>query len=285
MASPRVDALRRRLAELGRVEGRNVAFEVRYGAGQRPDGYREAAADLVARKVDVIVADNTASTRAALRQSSAVPIVMVHTGDPVGAGFAKSLARPGGNVTGQSFVGRELNLKALDLVVEAVPSVRRVGVFYDPLVVVADPPDYRPLEDAVRAKGIDVVKVRLARGGDVDAALAAAGPKLDAWLLVAIGLEEQVRLARIAVSRRVPAISGVGDGAEAGALLSYGPNFLAFWRGAAVYVDRILKGASPADLPVELPNSFELAVNQRTARALGMVLPASLRARADRAID
>ena len=285
MASPRVDALRRRMAELGHVEGRNVAFEVHYGAGQRPDGYRDAAAELVARKVDVIVADNTASTRATQRQSSTVPIVMVHTGDPVGAGFAKSLARPGGNVTGQSFVGRELNLKALDLVVEAVPLVRRVGVFYDPQVVVADPPDYRPLEDAVRAKGIDVVKVRLARGSDVDAALASAGPKLDAWLLVAIGLEEQVRLARIAVARRVPAISGVGDGAEAGALLSYGPNFLEFWRGAAVYVDRILKGASPADLPVGLPNSFELAVNQRTARSLGVVLPASLRARADRAID
>ena len=285
VSAPRVDALRRRLAELGYVEGRNLALEIRHGAGQRPGGYRDAAADLVARKVDLIVADNTASTRAAQQLTSAIPIVMVHTGDPVLAGLVKSLSRPGGNITGQSFIGRELNLKAFDMLTEAVPRIRRIGVFYDPQVVSRDPPDYRPIEEAADAKGVTVVSVRLPQGGDLDAALAAKGAPPGAWALVAIGLEEQIRLARVALSRRVPAITSAREAVEAGALMSYGPNFIAFWSSAANYVDRILKGALPAQLPVEQSTGIELVVNLRTASALGVVLPAPLRARADRIVE
>lgn len=272
------------MVELGYVEGRNIAIDVRYAAAEA-GGYRNAAAELVARKVDVLLASNTAATRAAKLQTTTIPVVMVHVGDPDASGLVRSLPRPGGNVTGQSFLGPELNLKGFDLITEAVPRAKRVALLYDPELV-RDPPDFRPVHDAARKKGVTLLPVRLPRSGDLDAALAAAGQPLPGALIaIAVGPGEQLRIAEFAAQQRTPAICSLRDAVNAGALMSYGPNFVEFWRGAATYVDKILKGAKPADLPVEQAAAFELVVNLKTAKALGITLPASVLTRADRLIE
>lgn len=284
-SAPHLDAFRRRMVELGYIEGRNIAIDVRYAAPEA-EAYRNAAAELVARKADVLLASNSAATRAAKLQTTTVPIVMVHVGDPDSAGLVKSLSRPGGNVTGQSFLGPELNLKGFDLITEAVPRAKRIAVMYDPEVVVRDPPDFRPLREAAQKKGVTLVPVRLPRSSDLDAAFAAAGQPLPSALIaVAVGAGEQLRIADFAAKHRMPAICSQRDAINAGALMSYGPNFVEFWRGAASYVDKILKGAKPADLPIERAAAFELVINLKTAKALGITLPASVLTRADQLIE
>ena len=284
-SAPSLDAFRRRMIELGYVEGRNIAIDVRFAAAEA-EAYRNAAAELVARKVDVLLTANTAATRAAKLQTTTIPIVMVHVGDPDTSGLVNSLSRPGGNVTGQSFLGPELSLKGFDLITEAVPRAKRVALLYDPELVNRDPPDFRPVRDAAQKKGVTLVPVRLPRSGDLDAAFAAAGQPLpSALVVVAVGPSEQLRIAEFATQHRIPAIFSQREAINAHALMSYGPNFVEFWRGAATYVDKILKGAKPADLPVERASAFQLTINLKTAKALGITLPASVMTRADQLIE
>lgn len=282
-SAPFLDVFRRRLLELGYVEGRNIATEVRYPSDEA-EGYRNAAAEVVALKVDVIVTSNTAATRAAKQQTNTIPIVMVSVADAESSGFVKSLSRPGGNATGQSFLGPELNLKSFDLLTEALPWAKRIALLYDPELV-GDSPSFRLTRDAAQAKGVTLLPVRVRRSGDLESALATLGQPPSALHVVAISIVEQIRIADFAAKHRMPAICSFREAVEAGALMSYGPNFFDFWRGAATYVDKVLKGAKPADLPVEQPTAFELVINMKTAKALGVTLPASLLTRANQLIE
>ena len=280
-SAPFVDAFLQRMRELGYVEGRDIALDVRYPRDDR-DGFRDSAAALVARKVDVIVAANTGATRAAKQQTTTIPIVMASVGNAVLAGFVDTLARPGGNVTGQSFLGAELQSKGIELVIEALPRARRIVMFYDPELVVTDRPDFSRIIDAAKARGVAVVPLTLRRDDDVGEVLARAGvARPDAVHLAAVSVVEQPRFASTALRLGIPAICASRDAIDGGALITFGPNFVALWRGAATYVDRILKGAKPGELPVEQPTSFELVVNLRAAKALGVTIAPSVVQRAD----
>ena len=284
-SAPFLDVFRRRLQELGYVEGRNIAIEIRY-PGEKLGRYDRAAAELIAVKVDVIVTGNSGATRAARLQTTTIPIVMVSVGDAVASGFVKALARPGGNVTGQSFLGAELNLKAFDLLTEALPRVKRVAILYDPELVAGDPPEFRAARDAAQAKGVAIVPVRVRSPDDLKSALAILGQAPPTALhVLAVSIVEQPRLADLAAQHRMAAICSFREAVDAGALMSYGPNFFEFWRGAATYVDKILKGAKPADLPVQQPSAFELVINLKTAKSLGVTIPPSVLTRANQSIQ
>ena len=285
ISAPFLDVFRKRMRELGYIEGRNIAFEIRY-PGDDPNGYRDVAAQLVTLKVDVIVTSGSGATRAAIQQTGTIPIVMVGVADPVATGFVKTLSRPGGNATGQSFLGVELNLKGFDLLTEALPRAKRIALLYDPALFVVDPPEFSNVRDAAQAKGVTIVPVRVRRLDDLSSALATMREAPPSALHVfAVRITEQSRIAEIAAKHRLPAICSFGEAVNVGALMSYGPNFFEFWRGAASYVDKILKGAKPADLPVEQPVAFELVINLKPAKTLGITLPTSVLTRADRLIQ
>jgi putative ABC transport system substrate-binding protein len=287
-SAPAVAAFRDRMRELGYVEGRNVAIEVRYGdelrhGGALPQRYRGLVSELVALRVDVIVVPNTVATRAAMAVTSTVPIVMASIGNAVGAGLVKSLAMPGGNVTGQSFMGAELNLKELDLLVEVLPRVRRVAALFNPSIA-TDPAGSPALAAAARSKGVAMHFAPIRQPEDLD--LAALGqPRPDAVLVFAVTETQQARIVEFAARHRLPAVYGFREAVDAGGLMSFGPRLTDLWRGAANYADRILKGAAPAALPVEQPSRFELVVNAKTAKALGVAIPAPVLARADAIVE
>ena len=231
------------------------------------------------------MAANTLATRAAKEQTSTIPIVMVTVGDAVGAGLVKSLPRPGGNVTGHSFLGPELALKGFDLLTEALPRTTRLAVLFNPEIT-PDPLGFRALRAAAQAKGIALKPVALRRPDDVSSTLAAMGRAWpNALLVFAVSSLQQNQIVGFAAKNRLPALFGFREAADAGGLMSFGPNFIGLWRGAATYVDKILKGAKPADLPVEQPTKFELVINLKTAKALGLTIPPSLLARADQVIE
>jgi putative ABC transport system substrate-binding protein len=277
-----VDAFRQRLRELGHVEGRNIAIEVRYAVAQ-PEPFRGLAAELVGLGVDVIVASSTLATRAAREETSTIPIVMVSVGDAVGAGLVKSLSRPGGNITGHSFLGPELALKGFELLMEALPRATRLAVLFNPEI---DRVGFRALGAAAQAKGVTLQPVELRRPEDVDPALAAMGrARPNALLVFALSLVQQNQIVEFAAKNRLPALYGFREAVAAGGLMSFGPKLLDLWRGAANYVDKILKGAKPGDLPVEQPTAFELWINAKAARALGLTIPPSLLQRADQMIE
>jgi putative ABC transport system substrate-binding protein len=278
-----IDAFRQRLRDLGYVEGRSIAIEVRY-ALDRPEQFRSLAAELVGLGVDVIVASGTLATRAAKEATSTIPIVMVSVGDAVGAGLVKGLPRPGGNITGQSFLGAELALKGFDLLTEAVPRAKRLAWFFNPEI--ASEPQGAALGAAARAKGMTLKPVGLRRPDDLTSALATMGqPQPDALLVSAVSATQQIRIVEFAAKNRLPALYGFREAVDAGGLMSFGPEIPALWRGAANYVDKILKGTKPGDLPVEQPTKFELVINLKTAKALGLTIPASVLARADQVIQ
>jgi len=277
-----VDALRQRLRELGYAEGRNISFEVRVVA--QPERIREVAAELVGLGLDIIVTSGTATTRAAKEVTSTIPIVMVSVGNPIAAGFAKSLPRPGGNVTGQSLMGPETGLKGLDLLMEVLPTAKRVAVISSPEVVPGAA--LNVLGAMARAKGVTLQPVELRRPGDLDSALVTKGQaRPDALLFFGLRFEQQVQIVEIVARNRLPAIYGTREAVDAGGLMSFGPRLPDLWRGAANYVDKILKGAKPGDLPVEQPTTFEVVVNLKTAKALGVAIPRSVLARADHFIE
>ncbi|HEV8581436.1 MAG TPA: ABC transporter substrate-binding protein [Thermoanaerobaculia bacterium] len=287
-ANPRVlEAFRQGLRELGWVEGQNLVIEYRSAEG-RFDRLPELAAELVRLKVDVIVAAPTPGALAAKKATATVPIVGVSLTEPVGVGLIASLARPGGNVTGVAYsVGTDIFGKDLALLKEVVPKVRRVAVLSNPDGPV-QPLTISNVKAAARSLGLELQLVEARGPGDFDRAFAAmAKERVGALFVVTdpVFIPHRARLVSLAAKSRLPSIFTQRADVEAGGLLSYGPSFADMYRRAAAYVDKILKGARPADLPVEQPTKFELVINLKTAKALGLTIPPSLLQRADEVIQ
>jgi len=282
----RSEAIQLALRELGYIEGQNIAIEYRYAEGKF-DGAPELAAELVRLRVDIIVVSGGARLiQPAKNATKNIPIVMVGQGvDPVKAGFVESLARPGGNLTGITMLGRELGGKRLELLKEAVPKVARVAVLYEPGPVGAL--EVKDLQTAARALrlAIQTWEVRNADGFEkVFAAISKARP--DGLYVVGSTLmfANQKRTVAFALKSRLPAMYSNRDAVDAGGLMYYGADLADSYRRVAYYVDRILKGAKPADLPVEQPTKFELVINLKTAKQIGLTIPPNMLARADKVI-
>ena len=273
----RIGAFRQGLRDLGYVEGENVVIEYRY-AEQQLDRLGELAAELVRLGVDVIVTAAPSSTRAAKAATSTIPIVMAFDNDPIGNGFVASLARPGGNITGLSSLAPKISGKQLELLKEIVPGLAQVAV-----LGTATLPSYAQLstelELAAGALGVQLQRLDVLGPEDFETRFRAARePRADAVLVLASPILESHRtqVADLAAQYRLPAIYHVAEFVEAGGLMSYGASFIDLYRRAAVYVDKILKGSKPADLPVEQPTRFELVINLKTAQALGLTIPESV---------
>jgi putative ABC transport system substrate-binding protein len=284
--SPWVAAFVQRLREVGWIEGRNIAIEYRWAEG-RAERFTEIATEFVRLKVDVIVTSGTGAILAAKQATAVIPIIFASAGDPVGTGLVASLARPGGNITGLSNQSPDLASKQLELLRDAVPGLRRLGIIAN----VGNPAGVlviREVEAAARTLGLEVATIEIRRAGDIAPAfdvLEVQAPQA-LWVgfdpLVGTNL---VRINTLAVGARLPTMHGIRDYVEAGGLMSYGTNTPDLWRRAADYVDKILRGARPADLPVEQPTKFDLVVNLTTAKALRLKLPESFLARADEVIE
>jgi len=281
-----LSALRLGLRDRGWTEGRNIAFEIRYVSG-RPDRAPALAAELVRSNVEIILTSGTELIQAAQKASSAIPVVMVGIGDPVGSGIVASLARPGGQVTELSLMAPDLAAKRLELAKEALPRLAHVAILWSPSnasVVLR----FRETEAAARAMGLKLLSIEAPQPRDFDKDLEAAA-RAGAQALIttegALMIGQRAEIIRAAIKHRLPAISGLRIFADAGSLLSYGPDNPDLWRRAAGYVDKILAGARPADLPVEQPTKFELIINLKTAKALGLTIPQSLLMRADEVIE
>ena len=287
-SNPRVrEAFRQGLRELGWVEGQNIIIEYRWAEG-RFDRLPDLAAELVRLKVDVLVAAPTPAALAAKNATGTIPIVGMSLTDPIGLGLVASLARPGGNVTGVSYsVGAEIFGKDLELLKEVVPRVRRVAVLSNPASP-ARPLTISNVKDAARSLGLQLQLLEARGPGDFDGAFAAMAKERVGALLVVTDpafIPHRARLVDLAVKNRLPSIFTQREDAEAGGLMSYGPRLSDLHRRGATYVDKILKGAKPADLPVEEPTKFELVINLKTAKALGLTIPPSLLQRADQVIE
>jgi len=274
----RLEAFRQGLRDLGYVEGQNIAIEPRWAEGQY-DRYPALAADLVSLKVDVIVAQGGAATQAAQQATRTIPIVMSLVLDAVGSGLVPSLARPGGNVTGTSFMGPDLVGKQLQVLKEVVPKVSRVALLMNPANP-ASAPMLREAEAAARALGVRLQVLEARDPQEIDSAFAAMTRERAGALLIfpdPIFGNQRRQIAELAAKRRLPAMHGGSpEYPEAGGLMVYSPNILDLKRRAATYVDKILKGAKPAELPVEQSTRFDLVINLKTAKALGLTIPQSL---------
>ena len=279
---PLLKALREGLRDAGYVEGDNLRLEIRSAAG-KPDIQLEKAAELVRLKVDLIVTFFTPTALAAKQATRDIPIVMAGAGDPVATGLVESLARPGGNVTGQSSGGAEVAGKSLELARELIPAVRRVGVLADE----SDPfakAYVAEISEAARSIGIEVEPIILRPGQPLEPVFETmTGRRVDGLLIQ--GSIARKEMLDLAIKHRLPALTSIQLGPSLGALASYGSDYLALARKSAVYVDKILKGAKPADLPVVFPTKFLLIINLKTANALGITVPPSLLARADEVIE
>ena len=281
----RVDALRAGLRELGYVEGKNLAFEFRWADGKM-DRLPALAADLVHRKVDVIVAQGTSGTRAAQQATPSIPIVMGAGGDVVAIGLVSGLAHPGGNITGLTFFSNELAVKRLEILATSVPKSRQVASLVNP-----DSPGFPPVRDAMElaAKSLKVALKQFPVRGPDDIEGAFSAIVRERIRLVVVHEESAInihrgRFAQLALQHRL-LMAGNKDLAEAGGLVGYGVDFPALYRRAASFVDRILKGAKPGDLPIEQATKFELVINLKTAKALGVKFPQQLLVRADKVIE
>jgi len=282
-----VTAFRDGLRELGYREGENTVLELRH-ASQRLEALPGLAADLVRLQVDVLVANGTPAILAARNARPDLPIVMAVTGDPVGAGLVTSLARPGGTITGNSDGHADLGPKRLEILKAAVPSASRVAVVWNP----ATPQAVRQLANVrAAAPGLGVTLLPFEVGGpaELDRIFARIGKERAGAVFIipdqswAQGQEK--RIAALAIKSRLPTMGTVREQAAGGILMSYGANFHQLWRSAATYVDKILKGTKPADLPVEQPTQFELVINLKTAKAIGLTIPRSLLLQANRVIE
>ena len=284
---PLLDAFRQGLRELGWVEGRNIVIDYRYAEG-RFDRLPDLAAELVRLKVDIIVASPTPAAAAAKNATQTIPIVMIAVTDPVGLGLIASLARPGGNVTGLSYsVGPEIIGKQLELLKETVPKVRRVAILSNPANP-SQPLSIRELKVAARSLGVQLQLLEAQGPNEFDGAFAAmATERVGALVVMSDSMlnSHRTRLADLAARSRLPAAYGLRENVEAGGLVSYGPSVRDLFRRSATYVDKILKGAKPADLPVERPTKFDLVINLKTVKALGLTIPQSLLGRADEVIQ
>jgi putative ABC transport system substrate-binding protein len=281
-----LEVFRQSLRDLGYVEGRTISIEARWADGKY-DRLPALAAELVRLRVDVIVAVAAPAIRAVRDATGTIPIVMAVVVDPVATGFVASLARPGGNITGLSTSAPALVAKQLEMLREVSPRVSRVGALWNP----ANPgnaPQLREAEIAAKRLGLQLQPVAARTPGELDGAFATMSrTPVDAVIVLAdvIFNEHRGRIAELAARTRLPAVYGLQEHVEAGGLMGYFADRSELFRRAATYVDKILKGARPADLPVEQPTRFELIVNLRTAKALGITIPASLLLRADRVIE
>ena len=280
-----VEAFVQRLQELGWIEGRTVAIEYRWGEG-RAERYAEIAAEFVRLKVDVILAGGTEAAVAAKQATSVIPIVFPTAGDPVGSRLVASLARPGGNVTGLSNQGSDLPAKRLGLLREVFPALRRVAVMVNA--------DYsgglterEEIDAAAQTLGLDIVPLPIRRVDDIASAFEGLKGRAEVLYITGDPLvnAQRLRINTFALVARLPTMFSQREYVAGGGLMAYGPNFLDLNRRAANYVDKILRGAKPADLPVEQPTKFELSVNLITAKALGLEIPPMLLARADEVIE
>ena len=281
-----LEAFRQGLRDLGWVEGQNIAITVRF-AGGKHDQLPGLAAEFVRLKVDLIFASTTPAALAAKQATTTIPIVIGFVADPVGSGIVASLARPGGNITGWTHLGLELRAKYMDLLKEALPRATRIGLLWNP----ANPvhvSSLKVLEDAAQALKVKLHPMGVQDAKELESAFSALTQKhVEALVVLPDGLflaQGDVILA-LAARSRLPAMYGVTELAEAGGLMAYGVNFSHMFRHGASFVDRILKGAEPADLPVEQPTHFYLVINLKTAKALGLTIPPSLLLRADRVIE
>jgi putative ABC transport system substrate-binding protein len=274
-----------RLRELGWIEGRTVAIEYRWADG-RSERFAEIAAEFVRLKVSVIVTAGTAAVVAAKQATSVIPIVFAAAGDPVGTGLVASLARPGGNVTGLSNQSADLAGKRLELLREVVPSLRRLAIMANigsPIGVL----EMGEVQAAAGTLGLEVATLEIRRAEDIAPAIEALKGRTDALYVVTEPLvnASRIRISTLALGARLPTMHGTRDYIEAGSLMSYGANYPdMFWR-AADYVDKILRGAKPADLPVEQPTKFDLVLNLTTAKVLGLTIPEAFLLRADEVIE
>jgi len=281
--SPPILTLREGLRELGYVEGQNIAIEWRWAHG-KDERFPDLAAELVSLKVDIIVAPTTASAQAAQRATKTIPIVMGFVTDPVALGVVANLARPGGNITGLGVPTPEIAGKRLQLLREVAPTVARIAVLSDP----SQPADLRGTEAAAQALGVQLQVWKVRSGGELDRAFAAIARERAAGIII-LGsttlFAYRARIAQLAVRHRLPTSAWARELTEAGCLMSYGPNLPDVVRRAAYFVDKILKGAKPGDLPIEQPTKFDLVINLKTAKALGLTIPPSLLGRADEVIQ
>jgi putative ABC transport system substrate-binding protein len=283
--SARVEAFRQGLRELGYLEGQNIAIEWRFADGKL-DRIPDLAAEIVSLKVDVIVTTGGPPTRAAMNATSSIPIVMINISDPVALGFVSSLAKPGGNVTGLSSVQVELGGKRLELLKEIIPKLSRVGV-----LVNREVPGYivqmKEVKLAAQVLGLQLQELETRGRDDLEKVFISITNRRVGGIT---GLTNptftmlQGRIAELALKNRLPTIYGDARFPEAGGLMSYGPNSLDMWRRAAVFVDKIMKGTKPADLPVEQPMKFDFVINLQTAKKIGLNIPQSVLFRASKAI-
>jgi len=282
--SARIEAFRQGLRELGYVEGKNIVIDWR-SAEEKLDRFPALAAELVRLKVDIIVTAGAAGTRAAKEVTTTIPIVMAQDPDPVGSGFVASLARPGGNITGLSALAPELNGKRLELLKEIVPKLSRVAVFGTS----TQPGNAQSLKETELAAGAFGVKLQyldVLSPKDIETAFRAAGKgRADAVLVLSGSIfnSQRTQIVDLAIKNRLPVIYSA-EWVEAGGLMSYGVSFNDLYRRAATYVDKILKGTKPADIPVEQPMKFEFVINLKTAKQIGLTIPPNVLVRADKVI-
>jgi putative tryptophan/tyrosine transport system substrate-binding protein len=278
-------ALLKRLRELGWIEGDNVTMEYRWAEG-RTERLPALADELVRLRVDVIVTHNTPPTLAAKKATSTIPVVFATAGDAVGSGIVASLARPGGNVTGLSSMQPDTAGKRVELLRELIPGLARLAAFLD----VGNPfsrYDNSEVQRAAQTIGVEVDTFEIRRDEDIARAFQAFKGRAQALYIPSVPLlfANRVQINNLALAARLPTMHGVRELVEAGGLISYGPHWPDMWRRAANFVDKILRGARAADLPVEQPTKFELIVNLKTAKAIGLAVPPTLLARADEVIE
>jgi putative ABC transport system substrate-binding protein len=282
----RVEAFRQGLRELGYQEGQNIIIEYRWAEG-RFEQLPELAVELVRLKVDLVVAVVTQASLAAKKATRTIPIVMIGVADPVSSDLVASLARPGANITGTSSMTAEIVGKQLELLKETLPKISRVAVLWNPANPIFQAIQLRETEDAARALGVRLQLVE-ARGADeIDRAFKTVARERTRAVLILndpVFTAHRKRTADVSAKHRLPAVSGTLEYTEAGGLMAYGPSFPDIYRRAATYVDKILKGAKPADLPIERPTKFELVINLKTAKQIGLTIPPNVLARADRVI-
>jgi putative ABC transport system substrate-binding protein len=280
-----MEAFKQGLRELGYVEGQNIIIEYRYAEG-KAERYRDLATELVRLKVDVIVVGGgTGAASAAKQATNTIPIVMAHASDLIGAGLVASLARPGGNVTGLSSVSQDLTGKRLELLKETLPKVSRIAVLYEPAP--SKLAEFKEAETAAQSLGVQLQSLEVTSPKDFEAALKAATQKRSgAVLLLASGVTDthRKRIVELATKNGIPAMLADGERMDSGGLMSYGPNYPDLWRRAATFVDKILKGTKPADIPVEQPIKFEFVINLKAAKQIGLTIPQSVLYRADKVI-
>jgi putative tryptophan/tyrosine transport system substrate-binding protein len=279
-----MEAFRSGLRDHGYIEGQNARIEYRWAEGNY-ERLPRLAADLVRRKVDIIITQGTPAAFAAKQATTTIPIVMAIVGDPVESGIVASYSRPGGNITGSSFFFPEINAKRLELMKSLMPGLKRAGVLMNPDNL-AMTSVLRAMDEVAKAMDVKLQHVEVRRLDELDLAFAQAKSQIQAHTVIDEGLfiANAKRIAELAIRNRLPGV-GFREYCEAGGLAAYGVNFPHIWRRAAAFVDKILKGTKPADLPIEQATRFEFIINLRTAKTLGLEVPPTLLARADEVIE